>query len=122
MLLAACTATTRAPSVPASANSVRADLTGTWVLTTQSKVGAQDSEMIVRHAGSAIDGTLTSHMGRVAYKGTVEGDAVAFDFTINAQGVALPILYRGKIVGDTMSGKAIFGSFGEGTFTAQRKK
>jgi len=117
VVMAAC-ATTKpaAPPAPKVAN-----LSGEWVVTTTSQMGAQDSDMTVQQTGSAIAGKLTSQMGSVDYTGTVNGSAVAFGFTINAQGTDLKIDYTGTVTGDTMSGKAVFGSFGEGTFIAKKK-
>jgi hypothetical protein len=113
MTLSACT---MAPAMPKGA-----DLSGNWVLTTTSQMGTQDSDMTVKQTGSALAGTLTSQMGSVGYTGNVEGDAVAFTFTIPAGGSDLKCDYTGTVAGDTMTGKAVFGSFGEGTFTAKRK-
>lgn len=117
MLVAACSTT---PSTPAKGKGP--DLTGNWVLTTESQMGAQDSEMTVKQAGNAITGTLTSQLGAVDYTGTIEGSDVAFTFNINAQGTDLKLDYTGVVEGDTMKGKAVFGAFGEGTFTAKRKQ
>jgi hypothetical protein len=117
ILLAACASAP--PAAPAKPKGP--DLNGNWVVTTTSQMGAQDSNMTVTQAGSAIKGTLTSQMGSVDYTGTVTGNAVAFGFTINAQGTDLKIDYSGTVEGDTMKGKAVFGSFGEGTFTAKKK-
>jgi hypothetical protein len=114
MGLAACT--TMTPAKPKGG-----DLSGNWVLTTTSQMGTQDSDMTVKQTGSALAGTLTSQMGSVDYTGNVEGDAIAFTFTIPAGGSDLKCDYSGTIAGDTMQGKAVFGSFGEGTFTAKRK-
>lgn len=113
IFVAACSSTPPQPKGP--------DLTGNWVLTTTSQMGAQDSDMTVKQTGSALAGTLTSQMGSVGYTGTLEGNAVAFSFTINASGNDLKIDYSGTVEGDNMTGKAVFGSFGEGTFTAKRK-
>lgn len=98
-----------------------ADLSGRWVLTTESQMGAQDAQMTVRQTGSALAGTISGQAGTVDYTGTVKGAAVAFDFTINVQGTALKLDYRGTVDGDTMKGKTVFGQFGEGTFTAKRQ-
>jgi hypothetical protein len=115
MSLTACTTTT-APAQPKGA-----DLSGNWVLTTTSQMGTQDSDMTVKQTGNALAGTLTSQMGSVDYTGSVDGNAVAFTFTIPAGGSDLKCDYTGTLSGDTMQGKAVFGSFGEGTFTAKRK-
>lgn len=113
MLIAACSTTPPAPKGP--------DLSGNWVLTTESQMGAQDADMTVAQAGKALTGKVISQMGTVDYTGTLEGSAVAFGFSINVQGMDLRIDYKGTVEGDTMKGTAVFGSFGEGTFTAKRK-
>lgn len=114
--LGACSTTPSQPPAPQGG-----DLTGNWVLTTESQMGAQDAQMIVRQTGSALAGTITGQNGSVDYQGKVNGAAVAFDFTINVQGTDLKLDYAGTVQGDTMKGKAVFGQFGEGTFTAKRQ-
>jgi hypothetical protein len=123
LLIAAC-ASAPAPddATPAAAAGGGPDLSGNWVLTTESQMGAQDSDMVVTQSGNALTGTLSSQLGSVDYTGSVEGQNVAFSFMFNAQGTDLKIDYIGVVEGDTMKGKAVFGSFGEGTFTAKRKQ
>ena len=116
LLLGACASTPSTPPQPKAA-----DLSGTWVLTTESQMGAQDAEMTVRQTGSALAGTITGEAGRVDYTGSVNGAAVAFHFTFDLQGTELKLDYTGTVEGDSMKGKAVFGQFGEGTFTARRK-
>ncbi|MBL8266319.1 hypothetical protein [Steroidobacter sp.] len=116
LLLGACAGTPSQPSQPKGA-----DLSGNWILTTESQMGAQDAAMSVRQTGSALAGTITGQAGSVDYTGSVNGSAVAFDFVINIQGTDLKLDYSGTVEGDTIKGKAVFGQFGEGTFTAKRK-
>lgn len=116
IVLGACSSAPSQPPAPKVA-----DLSGRWVLTTESQMGAQDAQMTVRQTGSALAGTITGQAGSVDYTGTVKGAAVAFDFTINVQGTDLKLDYSGTVDGDTMKGKAVFGQFGEGTFTAKRQ-
>ncbi len=118
LLLGACASTP--PSQPLS-KTTTTDLSGEWVLTTESQMGTQDSRMTVRQTGSSLAGTITGDAGSVDYTGSLSGAAVAFDFTINVQGTALKLDYTGVVEGDTMAGKAVFGQFGEGSFTAKRK-
>jgi len=114
MVLAACASTPPAPKGP--------DLTGNWVLTTESPMGSQDTDMVVKQTGTALAGTISSQMGTVEYKGTLTGGKdVAFGFAFEAQGMSLQIDYKGVVEGDTMKGTAKFGDFGEGAFTAKRK-
>lgn len=113
-LIAACSSTPPKPKGP--------DLSGDWVLTTESQMGAQDADMTVQQTGEALAGKVSSQMGTVDYTGTLQGNDVAFSFSINVQGMDLRLDYSGTVEPDgTMKGKAVFGSFGEGTFTAKRK-
>jgi hypothetical protein len=118
-VLSACAGTPSQPPAPSAGKA--GDLTGNWVLTTESQMGAQDAQMIVRQSGSALAGTITGQNGSVDYTGKVNGEAVAFDFTITVQGTDLKLDYTGMVEGDTIKGKAVFGQFGEGTFTAKRQ-
>ncbi len=113
MVLAACASAPPQPKGP--------DLSGNWVLTTESPMGAQDTDMIVKQDGGQLTGTISSQMGTVDYKGTITGSDVAFGFMFEAQGMSLQIDYKGVVEGDTMKGIAKFGEFGEGNFTAKRK-
>jgi hypothetical protein len=121
LLISACASSPPSGGGPTTAPK-GPDLSGNWVLTTESQMGAQDSDMVVKQSGKALTGTLTSQLGSVDYTGSVEGQNVAFSFMFNAQGTDLKIDYIGVVEGDTMKGKAVFGSFGEGTFTAKRKQ
>ncbi len=121
VVLSACAGTpSQPPSTPPTTPEV-ADLSGNWLLTTESQMGAQDARMTVRQTGSALAGTIIGQAGTVDYRGKVNGASVAFDFTINIHGTDLKLDYTGTVEGDTMKGKAVFGQFGEGTFTAKRQ-
>lgn len=112
-LLAACAATPTKPKVP--------DLTGQWSLTTESPVGIQHSDMIVKQTGTQLTGTISSATGPVEYKGELTGNDITFVFRMGAPGMPLQLEYKGIVEGDTMKGVAKLGDFGEGNFTAKRK-
>jgi hypothetical protein len=111
-LLAGCSSTPRAE---------HRDLSGRWQLTTTSKVGSQDAQLIVRQSGDTLSGTVVSAMGEVPYSGRVDGSAVTFQFTLHVAGRELKINYFGQVDGDTMQGSTSFDAFGQGTFVAHRK-
>jgi hypothetical protein len=113
-LLAACAPAPRKPVMP--------DLSGEWVLTTTSQVGAQDADMTVRQTGGQLAGKLSGPQGSIDYVGTLEGSTVKFNFTFDVGGQPVKIEYSGVVAGDTMSGKAVFGPLSEGSFTAKRKR
>jgi hypothetical protein len=114
-LLAACASAPPKPQGP--------DLSGNWILTTETPMGAQDSDMLVKQQGEQLSGTITSQLGSVDYKGTISGGKeVAFGFTIEVQGMTLQLDYQGELEdNDTIKGTAKLGDFGQGGFTAKRK-
>jgi L-seryl-tRNA(Ser) seleniumtransferase len=122
VLIGACaSAPSSRPGTQPGSQSGATDLSGSWVLITESRMGAQEAQMTMRQTGNALAGTITGEAGSVDYTGSVSGAAVAFDFTINVQGTDMKFDYTGTVAGDTIKGKAVFGQFGEGSFTAKRK-
>jgi hypothetical protein len=114
VLFAACASAPAKPKGP--------DVSGNWVVTTESPMGAQDTELVVKQTGEQLSGTMASQMGSVPVTGTLTGGKdVAFGFTFDAQGMTMKIDYTGVVEGDTMKGTAKFGDFGQGAFTAKRK-
>lgn len=122
LLLASCVTTPPSSRPEPQPQPKAQDLSGNWVLTTKSRMGTEDAQMTVRHSGDALMGTITGQAGTVDYTGSVNGSAVAFDFTMKVHGADLKLDYAGTVQGDTMQGKAVFGQFGEGTFTARRRQ
>jgi hypothetical protein len=123
-LAAACTATSSKPSAPAPAPapaSGAASVAGTWELTVESPMGSRTSDAVFTQSGETLGGKMVSQRGEAPLQGTIKGDNVAFNLTINAQGQDLTIDYSGKVTGDTMSGTVQFGSFGDGKWTGKRK-
>jgi hypothetical protein len=119
LTLAACN--TPAPSpVPPPPPAV-ANVAGVWTLTTTSQIGTQDIKMTAQQTGNEFKGTLESPQGTLPYTGTLNGNDVKFWFTYNGQGMELRIDFIGTIAGDAMQGRAVFGTYGEGTFTAKKQ-
>jgi len=116
-LIAACASSPSEPAKPAAPN-----LAGNWIVTLESPMGAQDSNLKLTQTGSNLKGTMESPMGSVDVAGTVADKDVNMGFNVNAQGMELKIDFIGKLeTPDTIKGRAVFGSFGEGTFTAKKQ-
>jgi hypothetical protein len=113
----AATPAAAAPVAPAAAN-----LAGNWVVTIESQMGSQDSKLALKQTGKELSGTMESPMGSVDIHGDVDGNNVKMWFNVNAQGTDLKIDFIGtQENGTSMKGRAVFGSFGEGTFTAKKQ-
>jgi hypothetical protein len=122
-LIAACASTAPKPAAapPPPAAPAAINLAGTWIVTTDSSFGSQDTKMTVTQNGQNLTGKLESPMGAVDYTGTVVGKDVKFGFQFNAQGTDLKIDYAGTTDGSTMEGKVVIGTFGEGTFKGKKQ-
>jgi len=84
-------------------------------------MGAQDTNLVLTQTGKELAGTFESPMGSANAKGSIDGNDVKFGFPFSAQGTELQIDFIGTTDGQTMTGRAVFGSFGESTFKAKRR-
>lgn len=109
-------------AIPAAKPATATNLSGEWMLTVETPMGARDMKLTATQTGETLTGTIANPRGDSAIAGTVKGSAVAFSMKINAQGQDVQIDYAGTIEGDSMKGTAQFGSFGSGTFTGKRQQ
>ena len=101
--------------------SAQTTVAGNWDVTINSPQGANTSLVVFKQDGDKVSGVLKGRGGELPFEGgTLTGNDLKFSFTINTQGMALPITLTGKVEGDKMSGKADFGGFAEGDWTAKR--
>lgn len=104
----------------ASPAGAQINLTGDWDLTVVSPQGENTVKCTFTQDGEKVSGLFKSQMGELPFTGTLTGADVKFAFTIPVQGQALEITLTGKVEGDSIAGKAQFGGFGEGDWTAKR--
>ena len=97
------------------------NITGDWDVTVTSPQGTNTTPVTFKQEGAKVSGLFKSPQGTLPFDGgTMTGDDLKFTFTINAQGMELPITLTGKVAGATIAGKADFGGFAEGDWTAKR--
>ena len=96
------------------------NVAGDWDVTINSPQGANTSKVTFKQDANKLDGMIKSPAGETPIAGTVDADEVKVAFTINFQGMPFEIKLNGKLVGDTIAGKADFGGFAEGDWTARR--
>lgn len=94
---------------------------GVWDITVETPNGTGTPTLTLKQDGENLTGTYKGRYGESSVKGTIKGTDIQFTVTINVQGQDLQIEYTGTVDGDTMKGKAKFGEFGEGNFTAKKK-
>jgi hypothetical protein len=84
-------------AVPAFA----ADIAGKWTASFDTQIGVQNYTFVFKVEGSKLTGTAESQAGKTEItEGTVKGDEISFVESLNYEGNALKIAYKGKIAGD----------------------
>ena len=97
------------------------NIAGDWDVTVNSPQGANTTLVTFKQDGEKVSGIFKSQQGQLPFDGgTLTGSDLAFTFTITTQGMQLPITLTGKVEGASMAGKADFGGFAEGDWTAKR--
>jgi len=97
------------------------DITGDWDVTVNSPQGSNTTPVTFKQEAGKVSGMFKSPQGTLPFEGgTMTGNDLKFTFTINVQGMELPITLTGKVEGETMTGKADFGGFAEGDWSAKR--
>jgi len=97
------------------------DITGDWDVTVNSPQGSNTTPVTFKQEAGKVSGMFKSPQGTLPFEGgTMTGNDLKFTFTINVQGMELPITLTGKVEGETITGKADFGGFAEGDWSAKR--
>jgi hypothetical protein len=115
-------AATPATAPPATTASDAGNITGVWNFTVETPSGSGTPTFTLKQEGEKVTGTYKGQLGEAPVTGTVKGSDVMLTIKLSPQGEEITVTYTGKITGkDAMSGKAVFGSLGEGTWTAKKK-
>ena len=97
------------------------NVAGDWDVTIQSPQGTNTVLVTFKQDGDKVSGIFKSPQGELPFEGgTVSGNELKFAFTVNVQGNSLIIALTGKVDGEAMTGKADFGGFAEGDWSAKR--
>ncbi len=89
---------------------------GNWDVKVVSPQGERVTPVSLKQSGENISGK----MGPYDVTGSVKGTAVTLKYTIKFQDNDLPITMTGTLNGDAMGGKADFGGFAEGEWSAKK--
>ena len=94
---------------------------GSWKLTVNTPMGAQESTLTIKAAGAQLTGTQSAPSGesQPITDGSVNGNAVAWKAAITRP-MALTLEFSGTVNGNEMSGDVKLGMFGASSFTGKR--
>ncbi len=94
---------------------------GTWKLTVNTPMGAQESTLMLKSSGAQLTGTQSAPNGDSSpiTEGQVNGNNVAWKAAITKP-VALTLEFSGAVNGNAISGQVKLGMFGSSTFSGTR--
>jgi hypothetical protein len=94
---------------------------GTWKLTVNTPMGAQESTLVITASGAALSGTQSagSGEGKAIDSGAVNGNTVSWKSSISRP-MPMTLEFSGTVEGDSMSGSVKLGMFGTQPFSGVR--
>lgn len=97
----------------------KAVVNGTWNMTVETSAGSGNPVFVLKQENDTlVTGTYKGQFGEAPVKGSIKVNKISLKFSASD----MEISYSGIIEGNTMKGKAVFGTMGEGTFTGIRKE
>lgn len=93
---------------------------GEWDAVYNTPGGARSFKLVFSVEGEKITGTAKRSNGDVPLTGTVKGEDISFNYTINYNGNAVTLTFAGKVTGDTMSGTVYFNESASDEWSAKR--
>ncbi len=100
--------------------SAQTSVAGEWDGALNTPGGARPFKLVFQVNGEKLTGTAKRTSGDVPLTGTIKGDIITFEYTVNYNDNALTLSFSGKATGDNMSGTVSFGGQAEDTWSAKR--
>lgn len=102
-----------------SANAQEAiDVSGTWIMEVQTDAGSGTPTFVLKQEDEKITGTYTGQLGDSPVIGTIKGNAIHLEFSIQGN----MITYDGTVSSVVeMSGKVNLAEMASGTFIGKKK-
>jgi len=97
------------------------NVTGEWAFNVTTDQGGGTPTITFKQDGEKLTGKYVGQLGSSDLTGTVKGNEIAFNFTIDAQGQPAPVNYKGTVEKNTMKGTLDIAGMVNGTFTATKK-
>lgn len=93
---------------------------GEWDAVYNTPGGARSFKLVFSVEGEKITGTAKRSNGDVPLTGTVKGEDISFNYTINYNGNAVTLTFTGKVKADTMGGTVYFNDSASDEWSAKR--
>lgn len=92
---------------------------GTWNLTMNTPMGAQQGTLTLKADGASLEGIMAGPQGTQPIEnGKADGSALSWGITAAQMGMT--IAFTATVDGDSIAGEADIGAFGKATFSGTR--
>ena len=94
---------------------------GTWKLTVNTPMGAQDSTLVISSSGATLTGTQSAGHGdgRPIDDGEVHGNEISWKSSITKP-MSMTLQFTGTVEGNSITGSVKLGMFGTAKFSGVR--
>lgn len=100
-----------------------ADVTGKWTATFDTQIGEQHYTYTFKVDGDKLSGTAKNDRGTTDItNGTIKGDQISFEESLDFNGQTIAIEYTGTVSGDSIKLHRKVGDFAEEDLVANRGK
>jgi hypothetical protein len=99
-------------------------IAGKWIMTLEMAMGTATPALELKQDGGKITGTYTGRYGTFPLEGSLKDHAIAFSFTMDAEGQSVTMSFQGEVSADaqSMKGTATLGEMGDATWSARRQQ
>ena len=107
-------------SDPVIPQGIAAEISGTWLNTVTYSLGQGEQRLELMQSGNEVTGMLHGEIYTAPLKGSVHGNEVKLNGTMEVSGYSVSWHFSGTVSGGMMSGKVNLGEYGEATWKALR--
>jgi hypothetical protein len=93
------------------------NVSGTWNVTVETDAGSGTPTFVLKQEGEKISGTYSGQLGEAPIKGTIKGNIIHLEFSIEGNLVT----YDGKATATEMEGTLNLADIATGTFKGKKK-
>jgi hypothetical protein len=93
------------------------NVSGTWNVTVETDAGSGTPTFVLKQEGENISGTYSGQLGQAPIKGTIKGNIIHLEFSIEGNLVT----YDGKATATEMEGTLNLADIATGTFKGKKK-
>ncbi len=100
--------------------SAQTSIAGEWDASMNTPGGPRPFKLVFKVEGEKLTGTAKRSNGDVPIAGSVKGDDISFNYTVEYNGNSVTLSFAGKVKGDSMGGTVYFNETANDEWSAKR--